>query len=114
MAGHRGLGLDASGIPGATVTGELADVVKHGSAGELEFVALTCVVSMSEGEIPERLMAIHNGLHFYGLGVHPRYLPSPQAHHSVVVVRDPSGVQVRAVLAYQPVFRIGFPQKLDQ
>ncbi len=109
MAGHRGLGLDESDTPGATVTGELAGVVKHRVARELELVALTGVVSISEGEVPKRLMPIHDVLHFQGIRVHPGDLPSPQAHHSIAIVRDPSVVQVRAVLAFQPVFRIGFP-----
>ena len=114
MAGHRGVGLDTSNTSGATVTRELADAVKLGMAGESELMALTCVVGIPEGEVPKRLMSIHDGLHFPGLGVHPRYLPSPQAHHSIVVVRSPYVVQVRAVLACQPVLRIGFPQKPHQ
>ncbi len=49
MAGLRGLGLDARDTPDATVTGELAGGVKHRMAGELELVALTYVVSTSDG-----------------------------------------------------------------
>ena len=100
MAGHRGPGLDVSDASGATVTDELAGVVKQGMAGESELVALTYVVGVFEGEAPKRPMSVHGGLHFSGLGVHPGDLPSPQAHHSIVVVRDPRVVQVRAVLAY--------------